>query len=83
MLLLSLDPKGNLMNNEQSSESEGAGVCDEEMDSTRERETRGPLGPGHDREMEGNLLVFTHQLGCTGDMKRMEGDASCTGRWGG
>lgn len=25
---------------------------------------------------EGNLLVFSHQLGCRGDSERMEGDAS-------
>lgn len=31
-----------------------------------------------ERWREGNLLVFTHQLGCRGDIKRMEGDASWT-----
>lgn len=38
-----------------------------------------------ERWREGNLLVFTHQLGRRGDMKRMEGDASWTrgGRGGG
>lgn len=63
MLLLSLDPKGNLMNNEQSSERGlvvgGWGEQDEEMGRTRVRE-RGPSGPGHDGEMEGGQLVSVH-----------------------
>lgn len=73
MLLLSLDPKGNLMNNEHSGEmgewgwrmSTGVG----EREALQEQDTL-------ERLREGNLLVFCHQLGHKGDMKRMEADAS-------
>lgn len=59
MLLLSLDPKGNLMNNEQSSERGGWGVGDGEMGTRRGRQ-RGPSGPGHGEETEGGQLVSVH-----------------------
>lgn len=84
MLLLSLDPKGNIMNNEQSSERSGWGSRmrrwaaweGERPFRTRTRWRDGGEGC--------NLLVFTHQLGHRGDMKRMEGDVSwTTGRGGG
>lgn len=55
MLLLSLDLKGNLMNNERSSEM---GEWGWRM-SARVRE-RGPSGPGHDGEIEGGQLVSVH-----------------------
>lgn len=51
MLLLSLDPKGNIMNNEQSSERSGWGSRMRRW-AAWEGE-RGPSGPGHDGETEG------------------------------
>lgn len=76
MLLLSLDPKGNLMNNEQSSGRGGWGrrmrrwaPWDCKREALQDKDVMG-------KRREGNLLVFTHQLGQRGDKKRMEGDAS-------
>lgn len=76
MLLLSLDPKGNLMNNERSSGRGGRGsrmrrwaARERGREALQDQDTM-------ERWREGNLLVFTHQLGRRGDMKRMEGDAS-------
>lgn len=64
MLSLAVDPKGNIMNNEQSRVRVGGGA--------------GWLGGGRgvafrtrtERWREGKLLVFTHQLGRRGDMKK-------------
>lgn len=59
------------MNNERRSKDGGRGdEKDEEIGSVRAREAV--------REVcrEGNLLVFSHQLGHGGDVERMEGDAS-------
>lgn len=80
MLLLSLDPKGNIMNNEESGERGGWGSGtrrwaawerEREREALQDQDTVG-------RWREGNLLVFAHQLGRRGDLERMEGDASWT-----
>lgn len=65
MLLLSLDPKGNIMNNEESGERGGWGSGtrrwaawerEREREALQDQDTVG-------RWREGNLLVFAHQLG--------------------
>lgn len=64
------------MNNEESSESGGWREGDlEDGHPESEREALQDMDTTEERR-EGNLLVFTHQLGHSRDKKRMEGDAS-------
>lgn len=71
MLSLALDPKGNTVNNERRGEKRKGGGGSRERESERDGE----------REVlqtvtgwwEGNLLVFSHQLGRRGDINRIGG----------